>query len=471
MQNQRAVNLSNNRGALHLSHTTFRDFLQTQLANWRSSSSYHHPHNQHHQQGLYTQPYNMNTEQDNDNDAAWVRSHASREEHGPMTSAWANVHPSHPQPEQSFGHASFFSDGMDYFPEEAALFIPPSAEPGSLPRSMEVVPATFAHQDVLKTDESTATRLLQTNVDVAQYGPVFEEDWRKASIDFADDEDAASPALTDASSQGPFTPNGYDGEYGLGEVAFSQLSRDLTSSIDSMRNDPLDGMFDDVAVDSTSTFTPWGTARACHPITTQASIGIQYGPLSSNSLGGLPMLAARSMHKPIPSDEKPTLGQGRFRDVDGLPTDTTTMPFPSLGRRRQAQLVSIAPAATAPSTSREERDRYLLDMRHQGFTYREIKDTGDFNEAESTLRGRVRVLTKAREERVRKPEWTERDVRLLRRAVAHVNRQPSGNGNRRRRTGKLPWKEVGDYITRYGGSYCFAPATCARKWEEVSRDE
>jgi hypothetical protein len=466
MQDQRAVNLTNNRGALHSSHATFQDYLQTQLANWRSSS--YHPY---HHQRFFTHPFNMNTEQDHDNNAAWVRSHTGREEHGPLTSAWANVHLSHPQPEQSFGHASFFSDSMDYFPEEAALFFPSSAEPGPVSRAMEVVPTSFALQDVGKTDESTTTRLLQTNVDAAQYGPVFQEDWRKASIDFPDEgEDIASPALTEASSHGPFTPNGYDGEFGLGEATMRQLSHDLSSSFGSMRNDPLDGMFKDVTVDSMSTFTPWETTRACRATATQASIGIQYGPLSSNSLAGLPMLAARSMHKPIAKDEKPTTSQGRFRDVDGLPTGDT-MPFPELGRRRPTKLVTIAPAATAPSTSRTERDRYLLDMRDRGFTYREIKDTGDFNEAESTLRGRVRVLTKTREERVRKPEWTDRDVRLLRRAVAHVNKQPSGNGHRRRRTGKLPWKEVSEYITRYGGSYCFAPATCAKKWDEVSRDE
>jgi hypothetical protein len=466
MQNQRAVNLTNNRGALHSSHATFQDYLQTQLANWRSSS--YHPY---HHQRLYTHPFNMSTEQDHDNNAAWVRSHTGREEHGPLTSAWANVHLSHPQPEQSFAHASFFSDSMDYFPEEAALFIPSPAEPGPVSRAMEVVPTSFALQDVGKTDESTATRLLQTNVDAAQYAPVFGEDWRKASIDFPDeDEDVASPALTEASSHGPFTPNGYDGEFGLGEATMRQLSHDLSSSFGSMRNDPLEGMFKDVTVDSMSTFTPWETTRACCAAVTQTPMDIQYGPLSSNSLGGLPMLAACSIHKPTAIDEKPATTQGRFRDVDGLPT-AATMPFPELGRRRPAKLVTIAPAATLPSTSRTERDRYLLDMRDRGFTYREIKDTGEFNEAESTLRGRVRVLTKTREERVRKPEWTDRDVRLLRRAIAHVNKQPSGNGNRRRRTGKLPWKEVSEYITRYGGSYCFAPATCAKKWEEVSRDE
>ena len=44
-------------------------------------------------------------------------------------------------------------------------------------------------------------------------------------------------------------------------------------------------------------------------------------------------------------------------------------------------------------------------------TYREIRKQGNFKEAESTLRGRYRTLTKCKEARVRKPEWQEKDVR------------------------------------------------------------
>jgi hypothetical protein len=45
-------------------------------------------------------------------------------------------------------------------------------------------------------------------------------------------------------------------------------------------------------------------------------------------------------------------------------------------------------------------------------TYKEIRRKGGFIEAESTLRGRFRTLTKHRDARVRKPEWTENDVSL-----------------------------------------------------------
>ena len=59
---------------------------------------------------------------------------------------------------------------------------------------------------------------------------------------------------------------------------------------------------------------------------------------------------------------------------------------------------------------RRERDAFLLSMRRKGHSYREIKRRGRFREAESTLRGRVRVLTKDKSQRVRKPEWTDDDV-------------------------------------------------------------
>jgi hypothetical protein len=62
------------------------------------------------------------------------------------------------------------------------------------------------------------------------------------------------------------------------------------------------------------------------------------------------------------------------------------------------------------ATHRRERDRYLLKKRAEGYSYREIKRMGKFREAESTLRGRVRVLTKDKSERVRRPEWNPQDV-------------------------------------------------------------
>lgn len=61
---------------------------------------------------------------------------------------------------------------------------------------------------------------------------------------------------------------------------------------------------------------------------------------------------------------------------------------------------------------REEQNRFLVQCRRKGMSYREIRKKGGFREAESTLRGRFRDLTKPKEERLRRPEWTCHDVSL-----------------------------------------------------------
>jgi len=50
-------------------------------------------------------------------------------------------------------------------------------------------------------------------------------------------------------------------------------------------------------------------------------------------------------------------------------------------------------------------DEKLLAWRSAGLTYKQIKEQGNFGLEESTLRGRYRTLTKAREQRLRKPDW------------------------------------------------------------------
>lgn len=58
----------------------------------------------------------------------------------------------------------------------------------------------------------------------------------------------------------------------------------------------------------------------------------------------------------------------------------------------------------------DSRNAFLIDCKRRGLSYKEIKRMGGFKEAESTLRGRFRTLTKSKEQRVRKPKWLERDV-------------------------------------------------------------
>ena len=67
---------------------------------------------------------------------------------------------------------------------------------------------------------------------------------------------------------------------------------------------------------------------------------------------------------------------------------------------------------TTPMKNQRDRgvDDFLVRCKRRGMSYKEIKTKGGFMEAESTLRGRFRTLTKPKEERVRKPAWQESDV-------------------------------------------------------------
>jgi hypothetical protein len=68
-------------------------------------------------------------------------------------------------------------------------------------------------------------------------------------------------------------------------------------------------------------------------------------------------------------------------------------------------------------SSRASRDQYLIDRRADGYNYREIKEAGGYAEAEPTLRGRWRTLTKEPEQRLRKPVWKQHDV-------SHIHLEP-----------------------------------------------
>jgi hypothetical protein len=58
----------------------------------------------------------------------------------------------------------------------------------------------------------------------------------------------------------------------------------------------------------------------------------------------------------------------------------------------------------------DARNAFLIDCKRRGLSYKDIKRMGGFKEAESTLRGRFRTLTKAKDQRVRKPKWQDKDV-------------------------------------------------------------
>ncbi|KIW91952.1 uncharacterized protein Z519_06934 [Cladophialophora bantiana CBS 173.52] len=124
------------------------------------------------------------------------------------------------------------------------------------------------------------------------------------------------------------------------------------------------------------------------------------------------------------------------------------------------------------------KDTLLVQLKDQGMSYKVIKERLQFEEAESTLRGRYRALTKPREARLRKPEWGDRDIQLLFEAVSHCSK--SNPINLQVATdldaisigqfvNKVPWKQVAEYMES-SGAYRYGNATVKKKYLEVLRN-
>jgi hypothetical protein len=104
--------------------------------------------------------------------------------------------------------------------------------------------------------------------------------------------------------------------------------------------------------------------------------------------------------------------------------------------------------------------------------YSEIKRRYGFTEAESTLRGRYRTLTKRPEERRRVPVWRKEDEELLVTVVEEMRAENEGRdsengGNGGRKGWSVGWKEVRERHVTRGASYAFGLAALRRKWEEL----
>lgn len=106
------------------------------------------------------------------------------------------------------------------------------------------------------------------------------------------------------------------------------------------------------------------------------------------------------------AEPSPVLLSTQAMTDDGLPlaalSSTNDFELPSEPAEQAIRYV--------PEISRNTRDEYLQESRRRGLSYKEIKRRGGFTEAESTLRGRIRILSKPKEMRVRKPQWNRSDV-------------------------------------------------------------
>lgn len=415
LQSQRAVNFIDERAAVNASHIDFRHFLQAQLTSWRPYTVHYHQPQQYETRFNTTKQYAM----------------AEQQSYTPICGPQPS--PMHPPPEHHVSTLSFFRDSFDYSAEEATCFHPSQHKlehndafrPLSTltqpfhPASMAPTTATVAPAALVLREGSVMPRL-DTNVDPAQYQLVQIDDWRRASLPFdtSDEEDTSSPASTQATSLGPYTPASSDGDLTFAEAAMRRHSLDF--SVGSFGSDMFsNSSFELQPHSSEAAGTDHVTAAP------QPHVGFQYGDLYTPRYAGLPLTDSDlSTLTPATADEKNnplTISQASFRDVNGLPT---VLPIRFKKRNSTSSTRTAASSAGSMSSSsteagsdltlvHTEQDQYLLDMRRKGYTYRHIKRVGRFTEAESTLRGRVRVLTKDKSKRVRKPEWSGNDVGLL----------------------------------------------------------
>lgn len=94
-------------------------------------------------------------------------------------------------------------------------------------------------------------------------------------------------------------------------------------------------------------------------------------------------------------------------DDKSLPPD-----LPSTSNKTKSQASTTRTSKNNQLQRRESKDEFLVKSKLAGMSYRDIRRQGNFTEAESTLRGRFRTLTKDKMERVRRPMWEENDVNI-----------------------------------------------------------
>ena len=145
--------------------------------------------------------------------------------------------------------------------------------------------------------------------------------------------------------------------------------------------------------------------------TTLSMTGSELRPQSTSSL---------TQALPLGQTSSPTRKTPRSHQVQ-QPVDTiqiqqtpnmasTAYPTNLVTDPSETQRHSSCTSYPTVSEARCERDAFLLRSKSVGMSYREIKVQGRFKEAESTLRGRFRTLTKTKDQRVRKPQWQDQDV-------------------------------------------------------------
>lgn len=127
---------------------------------------------------------------------------------------------------------------------------------------------------------------------------------------------------------------------------------------------------------------------------------------SSRKFSLLPMSLSETDSDPTTSSKHQSAAQCSF------PSRPPGGPHRSLRLKLASKETPISNIAKiSPKESVKEQNLLLLRWRSQGISYKTIKERLGIDEAESTLRGRLRTLTKPKNERLRRPQWMEKDVR------------------------------------------------------------
>ncbi|KAK5136219.1 hypothetical protein LTR08_003826 [Meristemomyces frigidus] len=404
---------------------------------------------------------------------------------------------------------SFFADEMYHYRDEHALYEEmahrslvgqPAASNFAFRPLLPTAPApmlsTTAPPAFTRKLENMAPLVipgvLDSHVDQSQYSPVFDDDWHRLSFDF----DAPSPESVDTQMTSPLTPD-TEGNGSFCEHFYNrnQYSDNTIGAIfiktEQLADDTLAATFSAKQHD-VNFFAPtmYPAAVPNYFQGPRQHAPVYYSPpiFAPSYHNGFVMPAAIPLHSDDMEHAHPhhmPFGEATpafhyqpndFDDEDLREIEQTSEAddTPALSDAEDYQPVRSAgtgaSAGSAVGSLQEQMDRddFLLSMRRRGVSYREIKRRGRYREAESTLRGRYRMLTKDPSERVRKPEWTSHDVVLLRRAVAHFSRDQHLEGRARVSVRKIPWKKISTWIKVNGGTYLFAPATCASKWDALN---
>ncbi|KAI0118699.1 hypothetical protein GGR51DRAFT_570492 [Nemania sp. FL0031] len=208
--------------------------------------------------------------------------------------------------------------------------------------------------------------------------------------------------------------------------------------------------------EASSTLMPLPTKRSTHKTRKELPTKpIRSRPTSSSSSLPNELATSKGKHKAHAQQYSPQLSlRGATEPARLVPKGHSVVEADnSMG------MVPSGPTDAERDAERDAKNRFLVESKLAGMTYREIRRKGGFTEAESTLRGRFRTLTKNKEQRVRKPEWQDKDIRLLKRAVRKLTKGDS--------SARVPWKQVAAYIYEHDGSYHFGNATCRKKWDEL----